>query len=226
METEFLFAQHAPNAGCNMILSLRGIPIRVEPFFIVIEAGGVGYGARIPGSVYDAIVAGSYDTARKEFTLITRSVYSEDNAQLFGFLSEYEADLFDFIRSLNGFGPQAAMGILSTLGGEALISALLAQDVQALTKVPGVGKTRADKLCFEANAKRARLEKLVQGTKGGTAKIQRGPEDLIAQALGSLGYTTKEIQAAADKVQKSGAKPASVTRENLQEWVRLYLKQL
>lgn len=209
-----------------MIYSLRGIPTRVEPFFVVLEAAGVGYGARIPGSVYDAIVAGGYDTARKEFTLVTRSVYSEDNAQLFGFLSEDEASLFDFIRSLNGFGPQAAMGILSTLGSGALVAALLAQDVQALTKVPGVGKTRADKLCFEANAKRTRLEKLVQGKTGVSAKMQAGPDDLVAQALGSLGYTTREILAAAEKVRKSATKPESVTRENLQEWVRIYLKHL
>lgn len=209
-----------------MIFSLRGIPVRVEPFFLVLEVHGVGYGARIPGSVYEAIVSGGFDTGKKEFSLVTRSVYSEDNAQLFGFLSEDEAELFDFIRSLNGFGPQAAMGILSTLGGDMLIAALLAQDVPALTKVPGVGKTRAEKLCFEANAKKARLEKLIQGKKGGGIKTTATADDLVAQALASLGYSTKEIQAAAEKVRKSPAKPDAITRENLQEWVRLYLKQL
>lgn len=209
-----------------MIFFLRGTPVRVEPFFLVLDVHGVGYGARIPGSVYEAIVSGGYDTAKKEFYLVTRSVYSEDNAQLFGFLSEDEAELFDFIRSLNGFGPQAAMGILSTLGSGALVAALLAQDVAALTKVPGVGKTRAEKLCFEAHAKKVRFEKLVEGKRSPGTKVQATADDLVAQALSSLGYSTKEIQAAAEKVRKSATKPDAITRENLQEWVRLYLRQL
>lgn len=208
-----------------MIFSLRGIPVRVDPFFVVLEAAGVGYGARIAGNVYEAIVAGGYDTGKKEFTLVIRSVYSEDNAQLFGFLSEEEAALFDFIRSLNGFGPQAAMGLISTIGGEALLTALLAQDVAALVKVPGVGKTRAEKLCFEANAKKSRLEKLKQ-TKGGNKTPVAAADELIVQALTSLGYAAKEIQAASERLKKAPDKPASVTRENLQEWIRLYLKNL
>ena len=207
-----------------MLFSLRGVPIRVEPFFVVIDCAGVGYGARIPGNVYEAIVSGGYDTGRKEFTLVTRSVYSEDNAQLFGFLNEHDAALFDFIRSLSGFGPQAAMSLISTIGGNELLAAMRAQDASALTRVPGVGKTKADKLCFEANAKKARLEKLAASQSMPAAAP--ATDDLLVQALTSLGYSAKEIQGAAAKLQKEQQKPAAVTRENLQEWIRLYLKQL
>jgi holliday junction DNA helicase RuvA len=209
-----------------MIFSLRGIPVRVEPFFVVLEAGGVGYGVRIAGNVYEAIVAGAFDTQGKQFSLVTRSVYAEDNAQLFGFLTEEEAALFDFIRSLSGFGPQAAMGLISTIGAAPLLDALLAQDVAALVKVPGVGKTRAEKLCFEANAKKARLEKMSAAKAGGKAAEKAAPDELIVQALLSLGYSAKEIQSATDKVKKAGEKPVTVMRENLQEWIRLYLKNL
>lgn len=206
-----------------MIFTLRGIPVRVEPFFVVLECAGVGYGIRIPGNAYEAIVAGRYDTEKKEFLLITRSVYSEDNAQLFGFLTENDAALFDFIRSLNGFGPQAAMGIISTIGGDELISALLAGDVAALVKVPGVGKTKAEKLCFEANAKKVRLEKLAVSESKST---EFRTDELVTQALGTLGYSLKEISAAAEKLKRIVEKPKAVSRENLQEWIRLYLQNL
>lgn len=210
-----------------MIFSLRGIPTRVEPFFLVLECGGVGYGARIPGNVYEAVVSGGYDTGAKEFALITRSVYSEDNAQLFGFLNEHDAALFDFIRSLSGFGPQAAMNLISTIGGAELLSALRAQDAVALTRVPGVGKTKADKLCFEANAKKARLDKLAVVTlPGGKQTASQPTDDLLVQALSSLGYSLKEIQTASDKLKKVADKPVAVTRENLQEWIRLYLRNI
>jgi len=205
-----------------MIFALRGIPTRVEPFFVIIECGGIGYGARIAGNVYEAIVSGAYDTQKKEFTLVTRSVYSEDNAQLFGFLTENEASLFDFIRSLNGFGPQAAMNIISTIGSESLIAALLSEDVAALLKVPGVGKTKAEKLCFEARSKKVKLEKLATG---GVQEVTRA-DDLVVQALVSLGYAAKEIQAAAEKIKKAQTNLPVVSRENLQEWIRIYLKYL
>lgn len=208
-----------------MIYSLRGVPVHVEPFFVVLDCGGVGYGARIPGNVYQAIVTGGFDTGRREFQLVTRSVYAEDNAQLFGFLDQSEAQLFDFIRSLHGFGPQAAMNIISTIGGAELLLALKQSDVKALTKVPGVGKTKAEKLCFEANSKKGKLDKLAAkaGKDTPAAAIE---DDLVVQALVSLGYSVKEIDAAGEKIRKLAEKPADVSRENLQEWIRLYLRNL
>ncbi|MBV6493949.1 MAG: Holliday junction ATP-dependent DNA helicase RuvA [Turneriella sp.] len=207
-----------------MIYSLTGIPTRVEPFFVVLECHGVGYGVRIPGSVYDAIVSGGFDNAKKNFTLVTRSIYAEDNAQLFGFLSEKEAALFDFVRSLPGFGPSAAMGIISTLGADVLLNSLIHDDVASLVKVPGVGKTKAQKLCFEAGTKKAKLEKL-SAAASATMRTSDETDELLTQALMSLGYSSKEIQVATEKL-KNKDKPEKVTRENLQEWIKLFLQQL
>ncbi len=209
-----------------MIYSLRGIPVRVEPFFVVIECAGVGYGAKIPGNVYQAIVSGGFDTARKDFTLVTRSVYAEDNAQLFGFLNDSEASLFDFIRSLHGFGPQAAMNIISTIGATELIEALRSADVKTLTSVPGVGKTKAEKLCFEAQSKKAKLDKLAAVPGARETKTAATSHDLVVQALLSLGYAQKEIETAAEKLRRAGETPEEVTRENLQDWIRLYLRNI
>lgn len=208
-----------------MIYSLTGIPVHVEPFFVVLDCSGVGYGARIPVNVYQAIVSGGYDTGKKPFTLVTRSVYSEDNAQIFGFLNQAEAQLFDFVRSLHGFGPQAAMNIISTIGGAELLQVLRQSDTKALTRVPGVGKTKAEKLCFEANSRKARLDKL-SATQDKSAPAAVTGDDLVVQALVSLGYSAKEIEQAGDKLRKSGNTPESVTRENLQDWIRLYLRNL
>lgn len=209
-----------------MIYSLRGIPVRVEPFFVVLDCGGVGYGAKIPGNVYQAIVSGGFDTTRKEFTLVTRSVYAEDNAQLFGFLNDSEAALFDFIRSLHGFGPQAAMNIISTIGAVDLIAALRRADLKTLTSVPGVGKTKAEKLCFEAQARKSKLDKLAAEPDSNDVKTASTSQDLVVQALLSLGYALKEIEIAAEKLRRSGDTPKEVTRENLQDWIRLYLRNL
>jgi Holliday junction DNA helicase RuvA len=208
-----------------MIFSLTGVPVHVEPFFVVLECGGVGYGVRIPVNVYQAIVAGSYDTGRKPFSLITRSVYSEDSAELYGFIDQSEAQLFDFICSLHGFGPQAAMNLISAIGGAELLQALKESDIKALIKVPGVGKTRAEKLCFEAKSKKARLEKMSAQT-GKRSAAAATQDDLLVQALISLGYSQKEIDQAAEKIRKLPDLPAPATRENLQDWIRLYLRHL
>ncbi len=209
-----------------MIFSLRGIPVRVEPFFVVIDCAGIGYGAKIPGNVYQAIVSGGFDTAKKEFMLTTRSVYSEDNAQLFGFLNEGEAALFDFIRSLHGFGPQAAMNIISTIGAAELVDALKKGDLKTLTSVPGVGKTKAEKLCFEAQSKKSKLDKLAVSPGSRETATATTSHDLVVQALLSLGYALKEIETAAEKLRRAGETPTEVTRENLQDWIRLYLRNI
>ena len=47
-----------------------------------------------------------------------------------------------------------------------------------------------------------------------------------AQALLSLGYALKEIETAAEKLRRAGETPAEVTRENLQDWIRLYLRNI
>ncbi|MCX7632242.1 MAG: helix-hairpin-helix domain-containing protein [Turneriella sp.] len=207
-----------------MIFSLTGIPQRVEPFFLVLDCHGVGYGVRITGSVYEAIVAGGFERKKQTITIITRSIYAEDKAQLFGFLRHDEAELFDFIRSLSGFGPQVAMNLVSALGADDLLYVLKNGDAARLTRVPGIGKTKAEKLCFEAKNKIAQLEKLRKTSS--STKPDSEAAELLEEALLSLGYTGKEIRQAKEKVNQDPARPAELSRDNLQEWIRLYLRHL
>ena len=211
-----------------MIYSLRGALVRIEPFFLVLDVNGVGYGARILASVFDAFHNRVQDKNNNEIQLITRSIYSEDSAQLFGFLSEAEAELFDFIRSLQGFGPSAAMNILSTLGANELSAVLLAEDAAALTKVPGVGKTKAEKLIFEARAKKKKLEALgvIDQDRAQKKSVTSEQTQLIFSALTSLGFNNQEIARVHDKIKKEHPDLLNQSKSHLQDIIRVYLQHL
>ena len=211
-----------------MIYSLRGTPLRIEPFFILLDVGGVGYGVRILASVFDAFHEQVKSKLNLEIKLITRSIYSEDNAQIFGFLTEDEAGLFDFVRSLQGFGPSASMNILSTLGAAELSEVLLAEDAAALTKVPGVGKTKAEKLIFEARSKKKKLEALGLTDKDQAQKksISAEQTQLIFSALASLGFNNQEISRVHEKISKGHANIFNDPKSHLQDIIRVYLQYL
>ena len=105
-----------------------------------------------------------------------------------------------------------------------------------LTEIPGVGKAKAQKMVFEAQQKKKRLSELRRAIRRvqpgeGTAAPLLGSEselaqEIIEEALIGLGFQKKEIDRAAAQIEKSGEHPQEKTSENVQEWVRLFLKFL
>jgi Holliday junction DNA helicase RuvA len=55
--------------------------------------------------------------------------------------------------SVNGVGPKAAMGILSTLEPDALSLAILTEDAKTISKAPGIGLKTAKKVILELKDK-------------------------------------------------------------------------
>jgi Holliday junction DNA helicase RuvA len=111
----------------------------------------------------------------------------EDQLSLFGFTTTVERDLFDLLLGVSGVGPRVALAILATLTPDDLRAAVVANDLGALTAVPGIGKRSAEKLMLEL---RPKLE--VQSDAIATS----GPMSQAREALEGLGYTAEEIRGA------------------------------
>ena len=58
----------------------------------------------------------------------------EDGQQLYGFESKAERNLFRLLISVNGVGPQVALGLLSGLGAVSLLQAMAAEDLRCSAK--------------------------------------------------------------------------------------------
>ena len=164
-----------------MIAKLRGIVDEIQPTELILDVKGVGYGLVIPFSTYEQIQAGT------EVSLYVHTIHKEDQFRLFGFFTRVEKDLFVALINVNGVGPAMAISLLSGLSPDRLIDAVKNSNLNILTRVPGIGKTKAEKLVFELKRKLPRLE-LIAGPASG---IDSSSSDAI-EALVSLGFNEND----------------------------------
>ena len=157
--------------------------------YCFIEAGGVGYRIFISDKTRQRLQNG------EEAKLFTYMAVREDAMLLYGFLSQEEYDLFLLLISISKIGPKVAMGILSAMAPAAFVGAVSAQNVTALTKLPGIGKKTAERLVVELKDKVAKLDMpeslsmpvpAVPAAEGITGKAM--------QALMALGYGADEVE--------------------------------
>jgi Holliday junction DNA helicase RuvA len=179
-----------------VIAQVRGRLLRKEPQEAVIDVGGVGYRVTIPLSTFYRI-----GEPGSEVTLLTHTHVREDALALFGFLTPVEQALFERLIAVSGVGPKLAVGVLSGIEAPDLVTALRANDLARLTRIPGVGKKTAERLVLELKDKLPELPEsaAVPAAPGGAA------ED-VASALVHLGYSRPEAERAAERaVREHGA---------------------
>ncbi len=127
-----------------MISQLRGILLEATMSQAVIDVGGVGYEVGISGTT-----AAALPQAGDEVRLYTRMRASSDAVALFGFSSAAERSVFDRLVAVSGVGARLALSVLSTFSPDQLYTAVMAEDVKTMSKVPGVGKKTAQRLILE-----------------------------------------------------------------------------
>lgn len=187
-----------------MIGHIRGSILGVVPDRVVVDVGGVGYEVTMtPRSI--AQMGGRGETV----SLNTHLHVREDGMILFGFLSAEERDLFRVLLGASGVGPKVALSILGVLSPQELTRAVAAEDIDALTRAPGVGKRGAQKIVLDLKPRIADLE----------AEILDGDSNLsrVRQALEGLGYSGPEIREALSSLDSSLP---------LQDLIRSALKEL
>jgi holliday junction DNA helicase RuvA len=126
--------------------------------------------------------------------LFTHLHVREDALVLYGFPTRDERDTFEVLIGASGVGPKLALAILSVHSPSVLRRALVDDDLDALTLVPGVGKRTAQRLLVEL---RARLDgpwlepSLEHGDGAATASSSRAE---VRTALAGLGYQADEVR--------------------------------
>ena len=167
-----------------MIGSVRGSVLeRAATGEVLVEVGGVGYRVLVPVSAMPAL-----DPGAAAF-LFTHLHVRDDAMVLYGFPTREERDTFEVLVGATGVGPKLALAILSVHSPAALRRALLDDDVDALTLVPGVGKRTAQRLLVEL---KARLDVPdFEGVEQAAPPTARGE---VRGALAGLGYEPEEIR--------------------------------
>ena len=118
---------------------------------------------------------------------------SEAGASLFGFADERERELFLKVTTIKGIGGRTGMAILSALSADDILRAVSLADVAAFTRVPGVGRKTAERLCFELrNLLPEALTDSISTAGSGLAAPSR-TADTVGEALRSLGFAQTDV---------------------------------
>jgi len=163
-----------------MIGRLRGELIQKLPNLALVECGGVGYAAAISLSTY-----GLLPEPGAQVILHTELLVRENDISLLGFAIPQERELYRLLVKVDGVGPKMALAALGSLSLEDLLLAIRGRDVRTLTRIPGVGKKTAEKMCFELSEKLGGLTGL-----GGLSGLPSGDpwEESLRSALTNLGF--------------------------------------
>jgi Holliday junction DNA helicase RuvA len=179
-----------------MIGSVRGEVIeRVATGEVLVEVNGVGYRVLVPLSAIPGLEPGT------GAFLFTHLNAREDAMTLYGFPTRDERDTFEVLIGASGVGPKLALAILSVHSPGVLRRALVDDDLDALTLVPGVGKRTAQRLLVELKA-RLEVPSLDSGDGDGASSSARAE---VRTALAGLGYQADEVRDVLAQLPDAGA---------------------
>ena len=180
-----------------MIGRIRGVLVDKKPPEIQIDVAGICYEVQVPMStLYQLPELG------KELTLHTHFVVREDAQLLYGFFEEKDKSMFRSLIKINGVGPKMALGILSSMEANEFVRAVRSNDIDAMVKMPGIGKKTAERLLIEM---RDRLKDW-DSEEGGTQVPVSAGASITSDAetaLISLGYKPQQAAHAIAAVLKT-----------------------
>lgn len=184
-----------------MIGRIKGILIEKQANQILLDVNGLAYEIEVPMTTLFQL-----PDIGKETTLHTHLVVREDAQLLYGFFENHERTLFRLLIKLNGVGPKMALGILSGLNIRELAECVRRNDINALVRLPGVGKKTAERLIIELRDKlKDWYQEESETMQDGTSKQLSGQTNSRSireaeEALIALGYKPQDASKAINQV--------------------------
>jgi Holliday junction DNA helicase RuvA len=196
-----------------MIDHLRGRLAGGGKDFVVLECAGIGFRARVS------------DATRKDLppdgeSCILRAHlhFREGGADLYGFSTDTEREIFLATIGVNGVGPKSAMAMLSVLGVPGVLAACAREDAAAFTRVPGIGKKLAQRIAMELPDRLKKVSVDFAPLGAEATEPPTAPEAQATEALVALGFprTGAQLAVASVRREKGADLPADLLiRESL-----------
>src|SRR5690348_12597037 len=174
-----------------MLAGVRGVVVGVLPDGIFLEVGPITLQIAVSHTTLGALPRDGTPVR-----LVTHLYLREDQIALYGFTTETELGLFRLLLGVTGVGPKVALNICGSGGPDVVLQTIAAGDIDALARVPGIGKKTAGRLVLEL---RGKLDALVGGAlpvSGGPSSRQRDDSTEVIAALQALGYSATEAYSA------------------------------
>jgi holliday junction DNA helicase RuvA len=178
-----------------MIAHVTGTVAALAPDAAVIEVGGVGLQVQCAPGTIAGLRAG--ERARVATSLVVR----EDSLTLYGFATDDERNTFELLQTASGVGPRLALAIIGVLSPEALRRAVAAEDLVALTSVPGIGRKGAQWIVLELAGRLGAPGELPAPAVATAATGPAGWRDQVRAGLVSLGWQPREADQAISAIE-------------------------
>jgi Holliday junction DNA helicase RuvA len=171
-----------------MIDNIAGKLSRVDKDGIVVMIGNIGLRISVPEPLRVRVSPGDH------LELFTNLVVREDSLTLYGFPTLEECQFFKLLLSVSGVGPRIALTLLSVLSTDTLRRAILSEQVEVISRVPGVGRMTSQKIVIALQNKVGQA-----GTDELMAPASEADSEVLS-ALTSLGYSVIEAQTALQSI--------------------------
>ena len=196
-----------------MIDYIKGSIEELSPTETTIENNGIGYKILISLQTYEGL------NGQKDTKVYIHHYLREDEELYYGFATKDERELFRLLIGVSGIGASTARMMLSSLTAEEIRNAILAEDINKIKSIKGIGLKSAQRLILELK------DKVVKGAGTDTAALfptsgTSTATDEAVTALVMLGFTKANVNKAVSAVLKE--KPSA----SLEEIIKPSLKRL
>ena len=195
-----------------MIDYIKGTIEELGPTEMTLENNGIGYRILISLQTYESL------NGSKDARVYIHHYLREEEELYYGFANKDERELFRLLIGVSGIGAATARMMLSSLSSEEIRNAIIAEDINKIKSIKGIGLKSAQRLILELK------DKVVKG--GGSdntvlfANTSNSSVDEATTALVLLGFTKTNVTKAVNAVLKE--KPGA----SLEEIIKLALKKL
>ncbi len=195
-----------------MIDYIKGKIVELAPTETVVECGGIGYNILISVQTFSQL------EGKSEATVYIHHYLREDEELFYGFATKDERELFRLLIGVSGIGAGTARMMLSSLSSDEIRNAILAEDLNRIKSIKGIGLKTAQRLILELK------DKIVKGEGAETTTLlSTGSNEVVneaATALVLLGFNRANVNKAIAAVMKEN--PTAT----LEDIIKLALKKL
>ena len=195
-----------------MIEYIKGELAELTPADAVVECCGIGYHILISLQTFSQL------ENKKDVKVYIHHYLREDEELYYGFGTREERELFKLLIGVSGIGAATARMMLSSMSSEEIRTAIIAEDINRIKSIKGIGLKSAQRLILELK------DKIVKGSGNESGIMFTQQNNAIVEeavtALVLLGFTKANVNKAVSSVMKENPEA------NLESIIKLALKKL
>jgi len=149
--------------------------------YLLIDVCGVGY--KVAMSTRSLEFIGSVGD---DILVHTQLILRENEISLYGFSETSERDIFLKLIEVSGVGPKVALSALSTLRVDALVRAIVLEDIATISSIPGIGKKTAQRIALDLKDKFSSLDGSLGAASMSSGRDSGGEQSALGDAQSAL----------------------------------------